>query len=256
MMLGTNDTAEGWATVLQWASRARQSGKLSGPALDAANTLANLQDAAPEELPRLLRSFVQTSGNEAKLANESELPNTPDLRSSISRLMQDPAMRALLDDAGESRSFDQAASRALSRLDAAASANLHGLERSYAFFEIPPAWLGNANRAQVHVFGEGGGNKGSDKYSAASVVLDLDLESLGALWIQLRRDAAACACDIAADREETRELLNIHRDDLATRLNESGLPHVLVRVHEWRVEERPARLAALLAPPRPLDASA
>jgi len=251
LFLGTAAPGASLATVAQWLAAARQSGKLSPAALQAANALLATPDSSDAELLAALKAFAQAPGNEARAA-AATADDTPDIRSLLARLLEDDTLRAFLVEQGGDKEFDGAARNLLARLDTGATANLHGLERGYTFFEIPFAWMLGFERAQVHVFPEGGKSPGTRK-QAATVVLDLALDTLGALWIQLRRDAATATCDISAESDATRAALEDSREELAQHLKQAGLPAPLVRIHAWRAEDRPERLAALLSPPRPLD---
>lgn len=254
LLLSPGTPAPAVATVLQWLGAARQSGKMSDATLTAMSALLDTAPEADDTMLTALKSLAHATRNEARLAQGSP-PGADDLRTLLAALLEDDGLRAFVKEQGGEKEFREAARALLSRLDAGATANLHGLERGYTFFEIPFAWQLGFQRAQVHVFSEGEA-KGGAKRAPATVVLDLSLDTLGPLWVQLRRDTHSTDCDLCAEWESTRDALHAERDSLAAQLAEAGLPAPRVRVMPWREADRPERLAALLAPPRPLDVGA
>lgn len=254
LFLGKGTPGPALVDLLHWLGQARQAGKLSPATLASIDSLLSQPAPSGESVRSSLPALAQSALNEARLAAGHTAP-TGDARSLIAALLDDPALREFLVREGGDKEFDGAARQVLARLDTGATANLHGLERGYTFFEIPFAWALGFDRAQVHIFAEAH-KQGDTRKPPATVVLDLSLDSLGPLWIHLQRDATTTRCDIAAEREETRAALEAEREELTRQLLEAGLPSPRVYVSAWREAERPERLAALLAPPRPLDVGA
>jgi len=251
LLLSPGTPAPAVATVLQWLGAAKQSGKLSDATLAAVSSLLDTAPEADEAMLTALKSLANAARTEAALAQGSP-PDADDLRTLLAALLEDDGLRAFVKEQGGEKEFREAARTLLSRLDAGAAANLHGLERGYTFFEIPFAWQLGFQRAQVHVFADGQGKTGT-KSAPATVVLDLSLDTLGPVWVQLRRDKQSTDCDLCAKWESTCDALHAERDNLTAQLTEAGLPAPRVRVLPWREADRTERLAALLAPARPLD---
>lgn len=259
LLLSSQPPGDGLAAMVRWLSNAKGSGTLSPAALEATETLLKLEGLPASDWSAAIKLAAHEGGIEARLAMQgAKGEEQSSLRSLIASLLSDDTVRAYMAGEGVADAFEDTAQSLLSRLDAAAVAGLRGLEQPYRFFEIPFAWLLGFTRAQVHLMEEQGRGQGNqEKQIAPSLVLDLELESLGALWVSLKRTPDACRCDISADREDTRRLLNENKADLVTALADAGLPSPTVLIHVWQAGgERASRLAALFVPQRPLDVDA
>lgn len=257
LLLGDASPGDAWTTVMQWLAAGKAAQRLSPGA--AAETLLQQFAAAEPGWEQALRLAAKDSQIEARLAAMDAKPptNLPEgLRPLIAALLNDEALQGFLRERGALGAFEKAAGEILSRLDAAAAANLRGLEQSYRFLELPLAWLLGFERAQVHVFGDGRSGQPDGKRHEATLVLDLAVEPLGELWVQLSRSHTATRCEVCVARPESRELIEDEKETLRGALADAGLPAPQVLVRDWHTGERPARLAALFVPPRPLDLGA
>lgn len=257
LLLGDEGPGSAWTTVMQWIAAGKTAQRLSPGA--ATEALLQGFNAAEPGWEQALRLAAKDSQIEARLAAMDAKPpaNLPEgLRPHIAALLEDEAFKGFLRERGALGAFEKAAGELLSRLDAAAAANLRGLEQSYRFIEFPLAWLLGFDRAQVHVFGDGPSGKPDAKRHEATLVLDLAVEPLGELWVQLSRSRTATRCEVCVARPESRELIETGKESLRGALADAGLPAPQVLVREWHTGERPARLAALFVPARPLDLGA
>jgi hypothetical protein len=151
----------------------------------------------------------------------------------LSRIQQDPDVARFVAETGQVREFHGAVERVLDRLSGRQLQNLHSVDRSYQFFELPVAGDSPYRHLQVHFFGhEGRGRKRFDPKNA-TVVLDVSMSRLGDLWINLAIANGRCTCTIRATDQETVDAIESGRDELRRALDGVGYPGAQVRVSLW-----------------------
>jgi hypothetical protein len=249
LLLAPEQRGGWWGSMRELLHTALRSGRLSPEVAEAAQFVAGDAPDGEDSIAAILRRAALDSRAEARLAGGGEVAS---LRQMVAMLAKDQTLLELLREQGSDRAFQSAAKQVLHRLDTAAAANLRGLETPYFFFELPPGLLPDATRAQVHVMPEGkNAPGGGERRGPDTVVLDLSLNSLGPVWIQMRREHDFVAA-FYAERPETRIAIEAAKGELEDALREAGMPSPQVRVHPWSEDERPARLGALFGA-APLD---
>lgn len=121
----------------------------------------------------------------------------------------------------------------IDRLQGGALQNLRGLEQPYQFAELFFSPDSPFQRAQLHIFGEGGGKNWRHARDRAAVVLDLDSRALGPLWINLSIRARRCQCTIRASNGPAVQALRNEAGGLREALAGAGYPGALLRVQPW-----------------------
>ena len=190
---------------------------------------------------------IQRSSPEAKIAASltSDAPLEGDEVVELARLR-----RALVGRAAGSAEPGRA-ENAFERVSASRLWNLHGLDQPYLFAELPVAPDTFWRRAQLHVFGEGDDPKNRFNGPLA-VVLDMDTDALGPIWVSIRTDGrGACSCVLRAAEPDTVDVFAAASPDLEAALQRSGYAAADVRVEPWRedrldtLESMTARLSGL-----------
>lgn len=257
LLLGDEGPGSAWSSVMQWLAAGKAAQRLS-PGSAAESLLQQLATLEPgwEEALRLTAKDTRLEARLAAMDAKIQQRMPEGLRPLIAGLLEDEAFKGFLQERGALGAFEKSTGEILSRLDAAAAANLRGLDQSYRFLEFPLALLLGFDRAQVHWFGDGSTGKSRGKRHDAALVLDLAVEPLGELWVQLSRSNSTTRCEVCAARPESRELIEAGKEALRDALADAGLPNPQVLVRDWLPTERAARLAALFMPPRPLDLGA
>ncbi len=235
------------AALVRLAQAAEQAGMLRG---GTAAALAAWQwpeaGAGVQTWRRWLERMQQARTPTAALAKLSgETPG--DLRTLLMHLTQDEALRTWLAQQGETETFERAAGRLTQRLTASEAQQLHGLERPYAFLDLPVRLLDGFRHGQVHFLNEGAAASGE---GMTRVVLDLDLTNLGPVWVALSCRGSACQCAVRA-LPQAQAALAEDGETLRAALASAGY-QAAVRVEAWD-GNRVDALAALLQPPAGLD---
>lgn len=192
--------------------------------------LAPLTSPETAGLRDLLKSLSRGVASEARLARALDTGTLEealellrnDLRSEVSRLRGQEAFTTWLRGQGQLRRFSQTVERILDRLDGAHLQNLRSFEQPYIFFELPFPPESGFEHAQVHLFGDAPARGKRIEKNNATIVFDLSLSRLGALWIMLRITAGRCQCRIQATSTETIAALEKARPDLADAIARAG----------------------------------
>lgn len=121
----------------------------------------------------------------------------------------------------------------IDRLQSSQLQNLRGLEQPYQFAELFFAPGGPFPRAQLHIFGEGSGKDWRNARENATVVLDLDSEALGPLWVSLAIRAQRCQCTLRAQTGAAVQALRNNAAKLRDGLASAGYPGAIIRVQPW-----------------------
>ena len=238
------------AALVRLAQAAEQAGVLRG---GTAAALAAWQwpeaSAGVQTWRRWLERMQQARTPTAALAKlGGEAPG--DLRTLLARLTQDEALRAWLAQQGETDAFDSAAGRLTQRLTAGEAQQLHGLERPYAFLDLPVRLLDGFRHGQVHFLNDGATTSGE---AQTRVVLDLELTKLGPVWVALSCRGSTCHCQVRA-LPDVRPAIAEDGDALREALSSAGYTAV-VQVAAWE-GNRVEALAAWLQPSAGLDTRA
>ena len=156
-----------------------------------------------------------------------------DLRVLLSHLRTDQAVAGYLRGAGRWRVFQEAVDRTLDRLSAAQFQNVHALDQSYLFLEIPWPTGAPIHEARVHFFAEGQtGKRGLDARNA-SVTLDLSTTKLGDLWVTLQLMDGQCHCRFCTTSPDAAETIERATQELTQALENAGYPRTTVQVALW-----------------------
>lgn len=156
-----------------------------------------------------------------------------EVRALLSRVRQDPDLARFLEQTGQTRDFHGAVGRVLDRLSGRQLQNLHSIDRSYQFLELPVATDSPYRHLQLHFFGHGqSGRKRFDPQNA-TVVLDVSMSRLGDLWINLAVANGRCTCTIRATNPETVDTIESDGDELRHALDGVGYPGAQIRVGLW-----------------------
>lgn len=246
-----------------------------GPDLAAIAAHLNVALAAGWRAPEWLRSFLQfagaraggepeavvewlqqmyrgtTTSAEGRLAANAPEEALESLHAQLRALKHDPALRQVLEAANRWSTFAAHADSALDRLDGRALQQLHALESSYVFAELPAPFQEDFSSVHLHWFR--GGRSGEDE--SDHVVLDLNVSQLGDLWIALRTGAGYCRCVIRAASEHAVSALNADAGTLESALGNAGYGTARVVVERWD-GDRLAAAADLMRGGAGLDASA
>ena len=207
-------------TVQEWRQLLAREGK--GHALEARIARA-IEEGRLEMLPALFRE---------------------DLRAQVAALRGNAALLAYLRGTRRLREFEEIIQRITDRLSGGEMQKLRSLEQPYHFIEIPVAPESGLTRAQIHFFGDGAaGAKGAAGEN--SVVLDLELTRLGALWVALRQTAAHCDCRVQSASPPVRKALEAAREELEDGLVAAGYRTARVSVVPWN-GDRIGAVAALM----------
>jgi hypothetical protein len=120
----------------------------------------------------------------------------------------------------------------IERIDAGRIQNVRGFEVAYQFLEIPVRRESGIDRVQVHFF-EDGRSAADDETKSHTVVLDLELSQLGAIWIHLQTIGEACTCVIRATSDSAVHALDEAAPSLSESLQSAGYGRVQVRAEAW-----------------------
>lgn len=149
------------------------------------------------------------------------------------RLRQDSAVREALEQMGRWTVFKKTAEDLIGRLQSAHLQNLRSLELPYQFMELPLARENGIDHAQLHIVGDEGGGIAGKRRRAHSIVLDLQLSRLGAVWIALHTADSRCQCTIRAQDRKGEEVLAGETGRLQAGLARAGFASVDVRTEPW-----------------------
>jgi hypothetical protein len=219
--------------VQQLAGLINEAAKAGGLSQDEADkllallqrTLASGDTVDTERLDQTARSA--RSSLEARIA-QSAASRDPlgklieqDLRSAIEQIRSNPAFRGSLQAGGLLDAFDRTADRILTHVTGSNLQNLHGLERAYVFFEAPFPVGSGIERAQIHIFGDGGNAREFDA-EYASVLLDVRTARLGDLWVHLSAASGHCTCRFRTSSPEVAAAIEEHGAELKESLEHAG----------------------------------
>jgi len=210
-------------------------------------TLQVIRSLLPEALtePGKLTSFLRAANAnnvEARLRQAIETGTLRELLEVLTRegltalgaLRQDTRLEAWLRGKGQWRQFEQTVDRILDHMAGTRLQNLHGLEHSYVFIEVPLPPGSGLERAQIHLVGEGG-QRGKRGFEGQNMMIAMDLSTahLGDLWVTLRTVAGACECQFRAQRSEVVNAIEDHTGELEAALAEAGYPEARIGVSIW-----------------------
>lgn len=167
----------------------------------------------------------------------------------LSLLRNDAQVLQLLSSQQDVQNFQGAADTLRDHLAGQALQNARAFDMPYHFLSLP---MGDGfQRAQVHFFGDGQGQGGSN-HENGTLILDLELSNLGSLWLEMQHRGDACSCQFYVESEEVAEVIRTASDDLVERL--SSTPFSQVTIHASAdAGERSAALAKVLQPLSGLD---
>ena len=238
---GASESMSKLSALLEGASAAGV--PLSPGARALTNLLADLASFEPADVARLLRLLADDArtSTEARVAGAirsgryQNLASALDqsLKAQLAQLLTDPRLRAFVEGEGALARFEAAIEQLVSRLSARDLQNLRGLDHPYLFFEFPFAEGAPLRQAFVHVFRDPPSGPDDDESGNATVVLDLATESLGPVWCTLRAQSRACRCELRAERDETRALLEGGSESLEEALRGAGYETVQVETRAW-----------------------
>lgn len=213
------------------------------PGLEAEALQGQFARFESEALDTFLRGLVESgrtpaearvaaalvSGNVAEAFGEEE-----DLRTRLTRLRDNEALRGFLRRTGGLKGFDRLVDRMLDRLVGGQLQNLRALEQPYCFIELPCSPESGVHHAQVHFLGDGQGGANRIDANHATVVMDLSMTRLGDLWITLRLAEGLCVCRIQARDPKAAEALMESRDELVGALRSAERRAIRVEIEPWR----------------------
>ncbi len=206
-----------------------------GAAVTAERVAAAAQRARLPIEARLARILAATG---------SELLGDPvngDLRSELLALKNDATFLQLVKAMGKSKEFDSAADRLIQRLTGEHILNTQQPGASYAFFEIP--WAdAQMTLPQVHIFEDQGGSE-QNRRASWTVVIDVELSNLGALWIMLTMTGDTCRCSFRAPGEQAVEALRGASREISDAIANIGFSQVEVSAEVSREDRHDALFA-------------
>lgn len=206
-----------------------------------------------EGFQKLLERLAGERGVEARIS--AILKGAPDrdkalaalgqtLMNQVARLRGMQPLQAWLRSTGRMREFDQGVERVMERLSGAALQQVHGVDQPYVFIDAPLAPASGFQRAQIHIFGEGGGKGRAFDTHNTAIVLDLAMSRLGDLWVAVQFRDDHCRCEVRAAAEAV-ALIDAHRDELKEALVRAGFASAQVSAAPWdgdRIRETAALL--------------
>ena len=142
-------------------------------------------------------------------------------------LRNDDSVRVLLESPGALKSFQQSVDTLMEHTAGQHVQNARALEIPYAYLNIPFS-EGEIRQAQIHIFGDGGGQDEWNDGKSGRIVLDLETSRLGALWIDVQHSTDACSCRIEVASDSIAVHINSAAAALADRLEASGFSQVSV----------------------------
>ncbi len=243
MFLADGQTSQDLQLLQSLVSEGAASGGIPQAVADEFTALVTQFMVAEDgDIAEVLQQWGRSSGRslEARLAqalatgdlNEFLDQAEGDLRSSLSRFRQEGDIVRYLQGKNQLRTFQGAVDRVLNRLTGAQLQNMRGVDLPYAFLELPAMDGTGLQRAQIHVFGEGRGERRFDPRNA-TVAMDLSLTRLGDIWVSLTVVRGHCACRFRATRPEVVEAIEAEADALRGALTEAGYAGVQVQAGLW-----------------------
>jgi flagellar hook-length control protein FliK len=243
MFLADGQTSQDLQLLQSLVSEGAASGGIPQALADEFTALVTQFMVAEDgDIAEVLQQWGRGSGRslEARLAqalatgdlNEFLDQAEGDLRSSLARFRQEGDIVRYLQGKNQLRSFQGAVDRVLNRLTGAQLQNMRGVDLPYAFLELPAMDSTGIQRAQIHIFGEGRGERRFDPRNA-TVAMDLSLTRLGDIWVSLTVVKGHCACRFRATRPEVVEAIEAEADALRGALTEAGYAGVQVQAGLW-----------------------
>lgn len=202
---------------------------------------AQLNVSESGEFRKLLERLTGERNTEARIAaimNDAENRDAAiaalreSLQQQILRLREMKPLHAWLRATGHAREFNQAVDRLTERLAGAALQQLHGADQPYVFIDAPLAPASGFLHAQIHLFGEGGGKCRRIGPHNATIVIDLAMSRLGALWITIQAKKERCLCEIRA-ASDILPLFEARREELTQALRRAGFDAAHVNTTPW-----------------------
>lgn len=207
----------------------------SVPAERTANLRAAIQamDAeTPEEFRRAIeiaRELIGARADRPMTRASGDSPSSRSLLENLVTLRDALAARAATTDGREAvRTIDAA----LERFGATTLQNVRSFEMPYQFFAIPFLPSTGIEHAIVHLVGRDGRGPGGGR-ETHSVVVDLQLTNLGALWIAIQSTGTACSCVIHAESDMARDAIDVGAPVLEEGLRRAGFAAAQVRTEPW-----------------------
>lgn len=196
----------------------------------------------PKSLMSLLHMASKDSGLESHLAKFLDSANPEHLlkslvdewRGILADIKRHEPFLVWLKNQGKTRAFEQAMDRVGNRLAGARLQNLHGLDQSYYFLEVPLPRDSGIQRAIFHLMNEGSGHgkRGVDPHNV-SIAMDLSTTQLGDLWVTIRTAQSMCHCQFRATEANTIHMIEEHREELQAALADAGFPGAQVAAGLW-----------------------
>jgi hypothetical protein len=215
---------------------------------------AELPAAIKRWVERATRAHESTLSRAARGQTSQPQADIATAKSLIESMRNDAVLRQWLTDRSEVRTFENAADRALDRLNAGQLQQLRNVDHHpYWFMDLPFDPESGVNRAMVHLFQDGG--RGGDEAENATVVFDLSLTQLGDVWVKLSLYRDRCVCRFGVTDPGVFELLGQFEPELADALRSTGARDVTVDAELWDGDRR-TRTASLMRPLNGVDVSA
>ncbi len=248
VLYGTESPGVQLQQLHTWLQQASLAGVLSPQDQNLIALLGHLLHPFGSDFAALLRRMYQDQRSEARIARHihsldaTSSMNTPGLQTKeifesihfqLAQLKAQKSLLQYLGSLGQRNNFLSVLDQVLQRLEAVRYQNLHGLDHPYAFWEIPLDEQSGFTRCQIHFFGDEKNPNNASKTPAVSIVLDIETEHLGQLWIQLQIHDLTCSCLLQSDKAETRALLKSESKALEDGLRQAGLQVESCEVRAW-----------------------
>lgn len=150
--------------------------------------------------------------------------------SALRQLADDPELAAWADAAGARPQLDAQLEALRGAYAGAQLVNSRALEAHYRFFELSPAELGGAKRLQVHLLSEQGKPLRLD---GASIVLDLETEALGPVWMRVHTRPGSAQLNLQVARDSVRQSFEQEAQALRDVLQGLGFSSARVQIQPW-----------------------
>lgn len=164
---------------------------------------------------------------EARLARGEDPFEAP--LAGLQAIAEDEALRQWAAGAGLESQLDAQLSALNAAYSGAQLVNSRSLESDYRFFELSPEQAAGA-RVQVHLLSEEGQPL---SLSGCTIVLDVNTEALGALWMRVHTAPNKAELLVEAERPSTEARLKEEAPALRDVLTGLGFHSAAVRVQGW-----------------------